>query len=310
MGLNDLVLFAVVFCSMGVAVWMPELGRIFHPYLVHYMMLLLFLSFLKINFAGLVHTSWASLYRLGILTTVKLILLPAVLYWVTLAVLPDYAIPVLLLTGISTGVVAPFMGMLVEADLVTVLRMVVITSVLVPFSLPALVKIMAGAEVTISLWTMMRMLALVVFLPMAAVLLARRIAPRLLATMSKHQFPISMVLFSMVNFGVFSKYSSFFFAHPGQIVVSVGVAYVLSVVYYAAGFALTVRQETSHRMAAGISLAILNNVLVIIFSSEFFGPLSPTLAAMYMLPYYTMIVPAKLAAQSIGTHHNQGCARR
>jgi BASS family bile acid:Na+ symporter len=217
---------------------------------------------------------------------------------------------VLLLTGISTGVVAPFMGVLVEADLVTVLRMVVITSVLVPFSLPALVKIMAGAEVTISLWTMIRMLALVIFLPMAAVLLARRIAPRLLATIGTYQFPISMVLFSMVNFGVFSRYSSFFFAHPGQIVVSVGVAYVLSVVYYAAGFALTVRQETSHRMAAGISLAILNNVLVIIFSSEFFGPLSPTLAAMYMLPYYTMIVPAKLVAQSIGTYHNQGCARR
>ena len=310
MGLNDLVLFAVVFCSMGVAVWMPELGRVFQPYLLHYMMLLLFLSFLKINFVALMHTSWAGLYRIGILTTVKLIVLPAVLYWVTLAVLPDYAIPVLLLTGISTGVVAPFMGMLVEADLVMVLRMVVITSVLVPFSLPALVKIMAGAEVTISLWTMISMLALVIFLPMAAVLLARRTAPRLLATIGRHQFPISMVLFAMVNIGVFSKYSSFFFAHPGQIIVSVGVAYVLSVVYYTAGFVLTIRQETSDRMAAGVSLAILNNVLVIIFSCEFFGPLSPTLAAMYMLPYYTMIVPAKLVAQRIGVHYKRGCCRR
>jgi len=47
MGLNDLVLFAVVFCSMGVAVWIPELGKVFHPYLLYYMMLLLFLSFLR-----------------------------------------------------------------------------------------------------------------------------------------------------------------------------------------------------------------------------------------------------------------------
>ncbi len=37
----------------------------------------------------------------------------------------------------------------------------------------------------------------------------------------------------------------------------------------------------------------MNNVLVIVFSSRFFGPLSPTLAAMYMFPFYTLIVPAK-----------------
>jgi BASS family bile acid:Na+ symporter len=310
MGLNDLVLFAVVFLSMGVAVWVPELGRVFEPYLIYYMMLLLFLSFLKIRFAALIETSWTGLYRLGILSAIKLIVLPAALYWVTLVLLPDYAIPVLLLTGISTGVVAPFMGMLVQADMVTVLRMVMITSVLVPFSLPALVKVMVGAEVTISLWAMISMLALVIFVPLTAVLLARRIAPRLLATIRDHQFPISMVLFALVNFGVFSKYSSFFFAHPGQIALSAGVAYVLSLVYYAAGFALTVHQEPSQRMAAGISFAILNNVLVIIFSSNFFGPLSPTLAAMYMLPYYTMVVPAKLVAQRVGAPHNgQGSAR-
>lgn len=63
-------------------------------------------------------------------------------------------------------------------------------------------------------------------------------------------------------------------------------------------------------MAAAVSLAILNNVLVVIFSSEFFGPLSPTLAAMYMLPYYTMIVPAKLVAQRIGVHCKRRCVRR
>jgi BASS family bile acid:Na+ symporter len=49
------------------------------------------------------------------------------------------------------------------------------------------------------------------------------------------------------------------------------------------------------RLAGAISFANINNVLIIVFSSQFFGPLSPTLAAMYMLPFFAMIVPARIA---------------
>ena len=309
MRLNDVVLFAVVFGSMGIAVIIPELGRVFQPYLIHFMMVLLFLSFLKIDFAALLDTSWTNLSRLVALTATKLIVLPAALYWVFLVLLPDYAIPVLLLTGISTGVVAPFMGMLVGAEMVTILRMVMVTSVLVPFSLPALVKVLAGAEVTISLWIMVRILAMVIFLPMGMVLIVRKLAPGLLDRLNRNQFPISMLLFALVNLGVFSKYSSFFFANPVQIVICVGVAYALSVIYYGAGFALTIREESSRQLAAGISLSILNNILVIVFSSKFFGPLSPTLAAMYMFPYYSMIVPARLVVLRMARlRHHRGDA--
>jgi BASS family bile acid:Na+ symporter len=38
----------------------------------------------------------------------------------------------------------------------------------------------------------------------------------------------------------------------------------------------------------------MNNVLIVAFSSQFFGPLSPALAALYMLPFFTMIVPARI----------------
>lgn len=302
MRLDDLIIFVVVFGSMGAAIWVPDLGTVFHPCLLHLMMLLLFLSFLKMDFASLVVRSWTGLSRLAFLASIKLVLLPVILYWTTLALIPDFAIPVLLLTGMSTGVVAPFMGSLVGANIVTVLRMVMVTSLAVPFSLPALVKVLAGAEVTISLWEMMRMLALVIFLPMVLVTVLRRTAPGTLAKINKHQFPISMVLFSLVNLGVFSKYSSYFFSNPIQILVSAGVAYVLSVIYYLTGFAVAIRWEAAQRLAAGISIAIMNNVLVIVFSAEFFGPLSPTLAALYMFPYYTMIVPVKLMGQRMYTH--------
>ena len=68
--------------------------------------------------------------------------------------------------------------------------------------------------------------------------------------------------------------------------------YLLSVIYYIIGF--IVSPKHTDMLSAGICLAVMNNVLVIVFSSRFFGPLSPTLAAMYMFPFFTMIVPIKL----------------
>ncbi|HMK36380.1 MAG TPA: hypothetical protein VK463_15000 [Desulfomonilaceae bacterium] len=305
---NDAILFAVLFGSVAAALLFPHVGVVFQPYLLYFMMLLLFLSFLRLDFGAFVDISIPALLRIAGITAVKLVVLPAGLYGAALLTIPDYAIPVLLLSGISTGVVAPFIGTLLAADIAQVLRMVVVTSVIVPFSLPCLVRLLVGTEITIPLEHMIQMLAVVIFIPMVAVVLMRRYAPAVIDMISARQFPISLIVFSLINLGVFSKYSTYFFQNPGQILVAVALAYVLSVIYYLTGFILTPGRSRGEKLAAGVSMAAMNNVLVIVFSSRFFGPLSPTLAAMYMFPFFTMIVPIKLIAQymmPVGRSHTR-----
>jgi BASS family bile acid:Na+ symporter len=72
------------------------------------------------------------------------------------------------------------------------------------------------------------------------------------------------------------------------------VAFVLSAIYHALGFLVTWGMKREDRLAGAISFAYMNNVLIVVFSSQFFGPLSPTLAALYMLPFFIMIVPARI----------------
>jgi bile acid:Na+ symporter, BASS family len=296
MSLNDIILFLVVFGSMAIAICFPGLGTAFQPYLMLLMMCLLFLSFLKIRFLEILDTSKASLWWLSKLVIVKLVLLPAGLYALCWLVAPEYAIPVLLLSGISTGVVAPFLGSLMGAHIPPVIRMVIATSLVAPFSLPYLVWLLASQEISIPLGTMIYLLAVVIFVPMTAVQLIRWVRPGILQWMDAHRFPISMLLFGLINLGVFSKYSSFFFEEPAQVLLCVIVAYGLYVIYYGIGFVLGPRDDDPRRLATAVSLALMNNVLVIVFASRFFGPLAPTLAAMYMFPYYTMIVPVRLLA--------------
>ncbi len=112
MSLNDLILLVVIFGSAFLAVVFPDQWVIFQPYTVYFMMFLLFLSFMKIDFGVLLDTSYRAMLGLGKLILIKLITLPTTLYWICLWIIPDYAVPVLLLSGISTGVVAPFMATL------------------------------------------------------------------------------------------------------------------------------------------------------------------------------------------------------
>ncbi|MEW6533114.1 MAG: bile acid:sodium symporter [Thermodesulfobacteriota bacterium] len=301
MRLADLLILVVTFGSAAVAVALPALGTPFQPYIPFFLMIMLFLSFLRIDFRALLNLSTSSLLRLVALTTVKLVALPALLYWLTLLVLPEYAVPVLLLTGISTGVVGPFIAGLVGAEMALVLRMVIVTTLLVPFTLPPLVKVLAGADVVVPLGMMIRLLVGVIFVPVLVVLFLRRYFPSVPEKIAARQYPVSLFMFALINFGVFSKYSEFFFQHPLEILLSIGVAYVAAVIYYVAGFALSPGLSVPEKMAAGVSFGVMNNVLVIVFASRFFGPLAPTLATMYMFPFFTMIIPLRMIGEKSRT---------
>jgi BASS family bile acid:Na+ symporter len=44
-------------------------------------------------------------------------------------------------------------------------------------------------------------------------------------------------------------------------------------------------------------LGNMNNVLVIVFSSAFFGPIEPIVAAMYIIPFLGLVMPLRYYAQ-------------
>jgi BASS family bile acid:Na+ symporter len=115
--------------------------------------------------------------------------------------------------------------------------------------------------------------------------------------MEKAQFPVSLSMIACINLGVFGKYSSFFLKTPVIVAETILVAFVLSAIYHAVGLLVTWRMKREDRLAGAISFAVINNVLIVAFSSHFFGPLSPALAALYMLPFFTMIVPARIVGK-------------
>jgi BASS family bile acid:Na+ symporter len=291
---RDWLLLIASLSAILVGIVLPAYGAPFQPYPIYSMMALLFFSFLPIRLGTILSSVRGSVLDLCYYVFIKLILLPLLVYFAFRYMFPKYAVAALLLSGISCGVASPFFAGLVQANIALVFGMVVVSSVLVPFTLPALAHIFLGKYMEISLVAMSRLLGLVIFCPIILAEILKRFAPDFTAKLSKAQYSISLVSFVITNLGVFSRYAPFFREEPSTVLISFGVSVILAVAYFVAGMVFSLGRPLPDHLSLIISFGIINNVLVMVFSSEFFTHLEATVAAIYTVPFFGLIVPLRL----------------
>ena len=295
--INDLLLLMVVFASMAAGILFPGFGSYFQDLPFYCVMVLFSLSYLSISMKSVWLTLKNDAAAILVFVILKSLILPVAIYYLFKIFLPDYAMAALLLTGSSTGAVAPLISNIVRGNSALVLVVVVVTSALVPFVLPALILAVAAKETEISLTAMMRMLLTVIFVPIIIIEVLRRLAPSVLTYVFKLQFPLSLVFFAITNLGIFYRYAPFFHKEPVIIFSSLAIVLVLSVLYSATGILFYWKGTLENQLAGAVMLGNMNNVLIIVFAAQFFGPLEPLVSAMYMIPFFGLIVPLRYYAR-------------
>ena len=133
---RDIVLLLVVFSSMAAGVAWPAWTSFLGAYLSWLLMGLLFLAFLKVSPPAIWKTLRRYPIKLAILILAKLIIMPCIIYLAVAKLIPAYALAMLLLAGASTGLSASFLAGLIGASIPLVLAMTVVTTLLLPATLP------------------------------------------------------------------------------------------------------------------------------------------------------------------------------
>ena len=257
------------------------------------MMALLFLSFLSIPVKSIWRIAQSSRRLVGYLLFVKLILLPVSVYFLFHWLFPTHALAALLISAISPGVTGPFFSEMLLANTSLVTVGMVTGSLLVPVTLPALVKVLAGHSVQLPFATMANILGMVVFVPFVLAEILKRSSPRLAEKLIDKRFSISLLLFAITNFGVFSKYSVYFRQQPSMVWVAFLVTVVLAGIFFVAGIAFSWKLALPEQLAMIISLSQVNNVLVLVFSAQLFGPIEPMVAALYSIMFFSLLLPIR-----------------
>ena len=287
------MLLIVIYSSLLAGVLFPEVCSVFRPMPLYSMMSLLFLSFLPISITEIWRITRKSAMMIACFLVLRMLLLPVCFAFFFRLIWPEYSLSALLLSGISTGVVAPFISNLLGANSPLVLVTVVASSLLVPFTLPPIVDLLFGKSMEISLLSMMSLLSTVVFIPVVLAEILKRLSKGAVGTLLRNQYPIALVMFSITCMGIFSKYSDFFYQKPMTVGAALMASVILGALYLVAGLLLSWGRPMEDQLSAVICLGIMNNVLVIVFSSQFFTPLEPTVAAMYMIPFFALVIPLR-----------------
>lgn len=295
---DDLTLLVAIAVSTVIGILVPSFGIIFEPHLLVLLGFLLFLNLIKMDPQEL-GLQFKKPIPIILFTAIKLFAIPLLLFGVTSIIYPSLAIPVLLLSGISTGLGAPFVINVFERShqLPLVVGMIIASSVVVPFVLPSLVYFLVDVEkFHIPFLDMIILLAEALFLPLFAGWLVKSKVPKIAKKIESSSFLPSVILISFMNLGIYAKFSNYFISEFSFVTTMIIAAFVLFFVYGLIGYFTSYiigKKDKSSRVAAFVIMSYVNNTLVVVFASQFFGTEVAALAAFYNLAYYGLMVPLK-----------------
>lgn len=280
----------------------PSLGEFFSPYILVILGLLLFLNLIQLNFQDLILT-FKKPKLLFILSITKVLVIPVTMYFVTNQIYPKYALSVLLLSGISTGLGAPFVTNYVGGRLSIVVGMVIVTSLVVPFILPALVYILYNTKFSIPVFDMILLLVISLIVPLIGSGIIKKYLPKIAISINKSSLHVSIILMALINLAIFSKFSDYFYLEFTFVITTTLIAFALFAVFAITGYLIMNLNNRSTSMKFKISgliaISYVNNILVTVFAQQFFGSQVAALAAFYNMPYYIGIIFLKILYSKI-----------
>lgn len=288
---DDIVLIAAIASSMSAGVLLPAAGSMIEPYILVWLGALLFLNLLRLNPSDLVAV-FKKPRQLVVLSIIKLVALPVGMYALAHVVYEPFALPILLLSGISTGLGSPFVVNLIGGQLPLVIGMIIITSLAVPFVLPSIVYAFVRSQFEIPLLHMMFLLSIALFTPLTAGWLIKKYFPAGSKFLDKNSFPLSLVFIILINWGMFAKFSVFFYSQQMFLLQTVATAFLCYAAYCLVGY-VGAAGSLQEKRAGLIAMGYINNVLVAVFAFQFFGLQVAALAAVYNIPYYIGIIAIK-----------------
>jgi BASS family bile acid:Na+ symporter len=96
---------------------------------------------------------------------------------------------------------------------------------------------------------------------------------------------------------MFANYSSYFFTNQILILQITLMSFLLYGAYGLIGYLFVIlaskKSAIDERISGFIAMTYINNILVVVFAQQFFGPEVAALSAFYNIPYYVGILILK-----------------
>jgi bile acid:Na+ symporter, BASS family len=298
-GISSMLVLLSAMVSIVTGVIFPTTGMSLEPYLLVWLGGLLYVNLINLHPRHLVNT-FRKPKALMVFTIGKLILLPCIVYVITSLVYPKLALSATLLSGISTGLGAPFaINFIGAGGIGTIAALVTISSLVVPVTLPFILYVFFEdtGEFVIPIYDISFLLVIALFIPLSLGWSTRKYVPRVSKFVAGNSLFLSVIFIILINFSMFARFSQYFFIDQSLVLTSLISASLLFVLYLLVGYllALSIKgQLITTRINGIIAMTYINNILVFVVAERFFDIETAALAALYNIPYYVGLLVLRM----------------
>jgi len=286
----------ILILAIAVAILFPQNLKPIFVYVPLILSAILFLASIKLDPIQ-VFSEIRNIKLIFAISLFMMVVLPVLVYFIANFFIPNYALALLLLTAMPVGMTAPLLTELAGGKVSFSLLFVVITSLIAPFTIPLVLKLLIGHDVSLSFVDMFIKLSTIIFIPFFLAQTIRFFFYRKIHTTFWTFKPIAIVLLGFLIAGVVANQAeiittnliSFF---PALMVMS---SYFLLVPYLILG--ITKKYDISTRVSIAVSVTFTNFTLAIYLASHFFSQpnvLIPTILT--VLPWSLAFIPFKYIA--------------
>ncbi len=280
-------LFLLLGIFLGFA--FPDQVLVLEPYVVVFMMSLLYIVFLKIDMAGVIgHIRKPML--LVYLLVCNLLVIPVLAYVLTLPLDPDIRIGVILLASLPSGMSAPALTEIVKGRTSLTLVMTTISSMIAPVTITALFYLLFRTSIPLDYSRLFLSLAAFILVPLLAAHLTRQVLVSAVERSRRYSGAVSVLLMTVIVMVVIGKEADHIAAHPGEIAGILLVLYAVFFVFQVVGYFQAFWLQPDERIAVSVSKMAMNNVLGVVIAMRYLNPQIALVLALSVIPWNTLPV--------------------
>lgn len=294
----------VVLIGLVAGLVAPGVFRVFHPWNTLLLQAIFFLSALRVDFREL--KGYATDWKMHLLTDgFMLVGLPIAVYYPLSVLAPEWALPFLIAlagpTGMTIALIADFFGGKTTLALIIVLT----TSVLAPFTIPAVMQLTIGQTVPVDVWGMLRSLAEAIILPFAVAWLFQRAAPKVVKKGDRAWRNVSVALFGILIASIVSKTvgdgaGGIALSFPPQIVAVLVGAFLYLAFLIWLSYRMVFWRTVGERITIALCMVYMNFTLSLYIADRFFAEQRVVPKLVVILLILNLMLPAfKIAAARV-----------
>ena len=270
--MNKFIKSHFIFLLTGVMVlgfFIPAPFQFIGKYVVFILAAIMVTSFLSIDLAKMFKKLAKPKDMITVFAIVK-ILIPAGLYFALRPFDPMIALAVLLLSAAPAAATSPTFTKICKGDAEFTTMILVVTAVLSPVTLPLTINLLAGTNISIDIFGMVKTLVQLVVIPLAISVLLKKFCREAVKKYEPAFGSIALILLSILLLGVVAQGAKDIRDHFELFSKYLTVSCIFGVFLALAGWFFFFFYNREKRIGLALSTSYVNIGMIIVLASRYF----------------------------------------